>query len=76
MNIFDISDKIKVTPQFKIKDGKNNRVIVGQWTITDNIPIHIYLLIVLRRTILTTNCSDNDCRTEIQSKKAPCCGGN
>ena len=46
MNRFDSFEKNKVSGQFKIKHNKNNRIIVGQWTIAEDVSLQLYLVIV------------------------------
>ena len=58
------------------KNNKNNKIIVGQWKISDNIHTQVYLAIIQIRTILITHSSDIDCIMEIRNKQAPCCIGN
>ena len=42
-NIFNICDKINVPWQFNKGHNENNIIVVGQWTIAENLPLQVYL---------------------------------
>ena len=59
--------KNKVPWKLNIKHDKNNKIIVGQWTISENISLQVYIAIIEIRTILVSHSRNIDCRTAISN---------
>ena len=46
MNRFDFCEKRKIPGQFDIKDDKNERIVIGQWELSENVTPQVYLTII------------------------------
>ena len=61
------NEQIRYLWEKYIKHDKNKIIIVCQWTISENVPLHLYLSIIWMRTIFITHCSNIYCRTSIRN---------
>ena len=62
---FNTCKKSKILWYFNIKNKYNEIIIIGQWTIENNVPFSVLYQENKNRTILITHCHNFGCRTTI-----------